>query len=320
MTSVDGTGAGRRAARHCGRRSGGGHSVTVPGVGVSGAGVSGGGRLGSATAGYGRPGVAAQPAYTPCDVMPAESTPVSRQRRQRTWVRDFLEVVLIALVLYVGISFAFQTVRVDGESMVPTLQNHDLLLGVKFSYHLHDPERGDIIVLKPPQAAETRDFIKRIIALPGDTIEIDGNYVDPSQPGPASTAVFLKPGGVGPWQKVAEPYLPEPWVDYNFCCLADGRYSQGKAMALTIPKDRYFVMGDNRNRSSDSRLIGLIPRQNIIAKAWFRLYPFDHLGGLGVGPTLLPAPIQPAAVLVPALLLRPGAVRRLTQRRRRPAA
>ena len=241
---------------------------------------------------------------------------MSRQRRRRTLVRDFLEVVLIALVLYVGISFAFQTVRVDGESMVPTLQNHDLLLGVKFSYHFHDPERGDVIVLKPPQVAETRDFIKRIIAVPGDVIEIDGSYVDPNQPGPATTAVFLKPGGIGPWQKVVEPYLPEPWVDYNFCCLTDGRYSQGKAIPLTIPRDRYFVMGDNRNRSSDSRLIGLIPRENIIAKAWFRLYPLDHLGGLGTGPSLVASPVQPAAALLPALLLRPRALARLVRRRR----
>jgi len=250
-------------------------------------------------------------------VTPAEPNPVARQRRQRTLLRDFLEVVLIALVLYVGISFAFQTVRVDGESMVPTLQNHDLLLSLKFSYHFHDPERGDIIVLRPPQVGETRDFIKRIIAVPGDTIEVDGSYVDPSQAGPATTAVFLKPGGVGPWKRVAEPYLPEPWVDYNFCCLADGRYTQGKATPLTIPKDRYFVMGDNRNRSSDSRLIGLIPRENIIARAWIRLYPLDHLGGLGAGPTLVPAPIQPAAAVVPALLLRPGTSRRLARRLRR---
>ena len=188
-----------------------------------------------------------------------------------------LEVLIIAVVLYIAIWSALQTVRVDGESMVGTLQNNDLLLASKISYYFGDPQRGDIVVLIPP-SDPTKDFIKRVIGIPGDTIEIDGSR--------SPTAVLIKPGGKGPWQRLQEPYLPEKWDTMNFCCLPGGTESSA-AQPLNIPAGKYFVMGDNRNKSSDSRSFGLVPRKNILAKAFVRVLPFGRFG-IGSGPTLVP--------------------------------
>jgi len=217
----------------------------------------------------------------------APPPPAKIGRGRRTIIRDIVEVLLLALAIYVVIAFALQTVRVEGESMVPTLQNGDLLFANKISYHFHGPDRGDIIVLQPPESPN-RDFIKRVIGLPGETIEIDGRYVDPKNPSaPPRTAIKIKEPGQNNWQILQEPYLPDqkvdPWDEMNNCCDATGR-ATSVPTPLTIPKDQYFVMGDNRNRSSDSRSIGLILRGNVLGKAWIRIWPFSHFGFLGAGP------------------------------------
>ncbi len=218
-------------------------------------------------------------------------------------------MVIIALVLYVAIWSALQTVRVDGESMVGTLQNNDLLLASKISYYFGDPQRGDIVVLIPP-TDPTKDFIKRVIGVPGDTLEIDGAQTP--------TALLIKPGGGGPWQRVKEPYLPEAWDTMNYCCLPGGTASS-VAEAISIPAGEYFVMGDNRNKSSDSRSFGLVPRKNVLAKAFVRVLPFAHFG-LGGGPTLVTDPSAllfdtPAAAAV--VLALPGGALLSWRRRRR---
>jgi len=100
----------------------------------------------------------------------------TEQPRQKSFVRDTLEIVFLALVLYVVIQYAVQTVHVLGSSMFPTLHDNDLLVASKISYKLHAPQRGDIIVFKPPDEA-SRDFIKRIIALPGERIRITNGVV-----------------------------------------------------------------------------------------------------------------------------------------------
>jgi signal peptidase I len=199
-------------------------------------------------------------------------------------------VLLIAVILYVAIAFALQTVRVDGESMVGTLQNQDLLLASKISYDFGgNPQRGDIVILIPP-TDPSQDFIKRVIGLPGDVIEIDGSH--------NPTEVLIKPGGQGLFQLLKEPYLPEAWTTLKYCCSATGT-ATSTLQPLTIPAGQYFVMGDNRNRSSDSRVFGLVPRKNILAKAILRIWPLDHFGGLGSGPTFEPA--TSTALAVPAL-------------------
>ena len=99
-----------------------------------------------------------------------EVVPSAPQRPRRRWenrnlARDILEVLALAFALYIVIALALQTVRVEGESMVPTLSNNDLLFADKLSYHLHAPNRGDIVVFQPTDEPN-RDFIKRILAIP----------------------------------------------------------------------------------------------------------------------------------------------------------
>lgn len=246
--------------------------------------------------------------------------PVSRRRRRKGgWLRDLLEVLLIALVLYIIIWTALQTVRVDGTSMVATLQDQDLLLASKISYDFGaNPSRGDIVVLIPP-SDPSRDFIKRVIGLPGDMIEVDGSK--------HPTEVLIKPGGKGSWQLLHEPYLPQPWTTLDNCCGPDGKAS-ASGEPYTVPQGEYFVMGDNRNFSSDSRSFGPVPRKNILAKAFLRIWPVNHFGGLGSGSTLAPSttnPVsavaaaspQPTAAVVPAAVVVPAGGIALLERDRR---
>jgi signal peptidase I len=233
-----------------------------------------------------------------------------RRLLARPW-RDLIEVAALALGLYVVVSLALQTVRVDGVSMVPTLTDHDLLFADKLSFHLRAPQRGDIIVLKPPGDIN-QDFIKRVIGVPGDTIEIDTST---SSDGSRRASVLIKPAGTSAFERLSEPYLSssDPWTENGYCCDTAGR-STVQPQPLTIPRNEYFVMGDNRNISEDSRTLGLIPRANILARAWVRIWPAGPLGALGTGPALVAAGVP----VLPGLLLlrRRLRVRRLLARAR----
>src|SRR4030081_1060197 len=108
-------------------------------------------------------------------------------------LREVFEVVVLAVILYLGISFAVQAVHVEGLSMYATLDDNDYLIANKIDYRLHAPQRGDIIILRPP-ADNSKDFIKRVIALPGEKLLIrDG-------------VVYIN------GHKLDEPYLPEAWT------------------------------------------------------------------------------------------------------------
>jgi signal peptidase I len=138
--------------------------------------------------------------------------------------------------------------------MDPTLAIGDRLVIEKVSYRFHSPQRGDIIVFEPPAQllqygySKQQVFIKRIIGLPGQTVQIQNGRV------------FVDN------QPLTEPYIAEV-PDYQWG-------------PEEVPADSLFVMGDNRNHSNDSHIWGFLPQANIVGRAWFRFYPFDRLGFL----------------------------------------
>jgi signal peptidase I len=165
-----------------------------------------------------------------------------------SWFRDLFLSVLIAIVV---ILFLYQPVKVEGTSMMPSLQNDERIFINKFVYRfgISDIGRGDTVVFLYP-GDPTKSYIKRVIGIPGDTIEIDNGRV----------IVNKKP--------IAEPYVAEDNRDQI-------------TMALkTVPTDQYFVLGDHRSSSNDSRSWGWVPRQNIYGKAVFVYWPLEDLGAV----------------------------------------
>ncbi|MCM8710606.1 signal peptidase I [Clostridium sp. SYSU_GA19001] len=155
-------------------------------------------------------------------------------------------IAIIAAILI--ITFVFETVSVDGQSMFPTLDHKDRLIVEKVSYYFRKPEVGDIVVFKYP--ADTREkFIKRVIAVSGDKVKIEDNK--------------LYVNGI----EKNEPYLNEKIIN--------GYYPE-----TTVPKNTIFVLGDNRNNSKDSRFpdVGFINLKLVVGKASIRIYPFNKIG------------------------------------------
>jgi signal peptidase I len=183
---------------------------------------------------------------------PAAAAAAARTSTASSLFRELVEVVVLAVILYFGISFAVQAVHVEGLSMFATLDDNDYLIANKIDYRLHAPQRGDIIILRPP-TDNSKDFIKRIIALPGDRLLISDGIV------------YIN------GHRLDEPYLPEAWVTLNNLYGPDG---------MVVPPNEYFVMGDNRNRSQDSRTFGFIGRDRIDGRAWFRIWPLNHFGNI----------------------------------------
>lgn len=165
--------------------------------------------------------------------------PVEADARQVTQpagvvLREIVETLLLTLFIFWIVNSATGRYRVEGHSMMPTLKEGEYLIVNKLSYYLEEPERGDIIVLHYPRDP-SREYIKRIVGLPGDQVEIGNGQV--------------KVNGV----VLQEPYLngPPTYVDQSW----------------VVPADNFFVLGDNRNNSSDSRSWSFLPRSDIVGKA-----------------------------------------------------
>jgi signal peptidase I len=169
---------------------------------------------------------------------------------------DFIETIVIALAIFVVVYlFLFQPHEVKGSSMYPNFMDGEYILTDKFSYRFSLPQRGDIIVFKSPQNKEI-DFIKRIIGLPGDLIRISGGFVY-----------------VNDVRLSESSYLPSGYLTNGGAFLREGN-------TVTVPTAGYFVLGDNRNHSSDSREWGFVSSSDIIGKAWFRYWPISQIGGI----------------------------------------
>lgn len=177
----------------------------------------------------------------------AKKKPKSAFQELMEWI---LYLLVIIVLTYLIITFVGQRTKVDGHSMEPTLSHGDNLIIDKLSYRFHDPERYDIIVF-PYQHAENTYYIKRIIGLPNETVQIKDGYV------------YIN--GV----KSEEHYGKEVMRDAKMA-----------ADPIVLGEDEYFVLGDNRNNSSDSRdpSVGVLHRNQLLGKAWVRIYPFDTFG------------------------------------------
>lgn len=183
-------------------------------------------------------------------------------KRNREWL-EWIKVIVLALGLAAVVRlFFFAPIVVDGPSMLPTLHDGDQVIVNKFVYHLREPERFDVVVF---HASEQRDFIKRVIGLPGEHIEYrdDQLYVN----GEAVEEPFLDER-----REFTEPYQPLT-NDFTLEELP-GEYD-------TIPEGYVLVLGDNRTNSTDSRMIGLIPIEEIVGKAMFIYLPFDRIQLIG---------------------------------------
>jgi signal peptidase I len=175
----------------------------------------------------------------------------ARRRRRKRAIIEWVIVLLVALGVAVGMrTFVVQTFYIPSGSMEPTLNIGDRILVDKLSYHLHAVHRGDIIVFSRPPGETlepgVNDLVKRVIGLPGETISgQDGQ-------------VFINGKA-----------LPEPWLPKG---VVTGNFSPVK-----IPKGYYFVMGDNRGFSSDSRVFGPISGSLIVGRVVMRIWPLSHI-------------------------------------------
>lgn len=164
-------------------------------------------------------------------------------------IREIIETIVLTILMFLVIRFAVQNFNIEGTSMEPSLHNTELILVDKWSYLFHAPDRGDVIVfVAPPDPSQ--DYIKRIIAIPGDTLTIH------------DTTVIVD--GV----TLSEPYVA-PQNQGN-------PYAFKVINNMVIPSNDYFVLGDNRGGSSDSRNWGFVPRANIIGKAALVYWPLGQ--------------------------------------------
>ncbi len=175
--------------------------------------------------------------------MPTESS--------ENFFTELLKFVLIAAAIVFPIRlFIAQPFVVSGASMDPTFRNGQYLIVDELSYRLNTPERGDVIIFRYPRNPK-EFFIKRIIGLPSEVVSINGNTITVTKTD-------------GSTLTMSEPYV--------------SNHGNGSTQTYPLKMDEYFVMGDNRPESSDSRVWGPLPRNNIIGRAFVRLLPVNNIG------------------------------------------
>ncbi|NEO97431.1 MAG: signal peptidase I [Symploca sp. SIO2E9] len=198
-------------------------------------------------------------------------------KRENPWIEG-LKTIALSAVLALGIRTLVAEARwIPSGSMLPTLQINDRLIIDKVSYRFQDPKRGDVVVFRPTDTLKKQNFkdafIKRVIGLPGDKVELqDGKVYVNNQP-------------------LVEKYLDQGQKTIiDVCHNSNNQSSYYLSKAVTVPSDSYLVLGDNRQSSYDSRCWGLVPRDNIIGKAIVRFWPLNSVGGLNKDPVY---PITP---------------------------
>jgi signal peptidase I len=184
------------------------------------------------------------------------------QQVENPWIEGLKTIVLSGVLAFGIRSFVAEARYIPSGSMLPTLQINDRLIIDKISYNFRNPDRGDIVVFSPTDELKKQNFkdafIKRVIGLPGDKVEVKGERVYVND------------------QPLRENYI-EDKPNYNFG-------------PVTVPADQYLVLGDNRNNSYDSHYWGYVPRDRIIGRAVVRFWPLNRVGELD------PTPQYPASL------------------------
>ena len=178
----------------------------------------------------------------------ALSRPSLQYRSFRQTAREIGETIVLVAMIYTLVNLASARFVVDGPSMQPNFATGQFVIVSRVNYLLTDPQRGDVVVFNYP-GDPTQDYIKRVIGLPGDTVEI------------RDTQVYVN------GNELTEPYINEPCTP-NTC----------RDNTWTLGSDQFFMMGDNRNHSSDSRAFGPVARHFIVGKALVRYWPPQDWG------------------------------------------
>ena len=167
------------------------------------------------------------------------------KKGKKSMFRELLETVISAgIIAFIIITFIGQVTVVLGASMESTLHNKERLIANKIGYRLESPKQGEIIIFRPPLDTK-RNYIKRVIGVPGDKVEIVNGKV-----------------------YVNDEALNESYVEHK---------SYENMPVVTVPENSYFVLGDNRPNSSDSRYWGFVPRKNVVGKAWAIFWPLNKI-------------------------------------------
>lgn len=233
--------------------------------------------------------------YESPDPVRAESAPPSdppASRRGLGCALEIIETLLLTLVIYLLIhNFIAQPFEVEQSSMVPTIVEGQYVLIDKVSPRFGGYQRGDIVVFTPPEGYSQGGvpFIKRVIGLPGDTVRLDNGRVYVTPPGGAAVRLeepYVNTDASGK----AEPTLPNPRNDQT---------------QWVVPADTYFVMGDNRRVSEDSRVFGPVSRDLILGRALLRYFPLDRIGVFS-RPTYDGLPDSAPSISPSPAALRPG--------------
>lgn len=187
---------------------------------------------------------------------PDQPQPKKEHPPENPWV-ETIKTLVTAGILAIGIrTFVAEARYIPSESMLPTLEVNDRLIIEKVSYHFKDPQRGDVVVFYPTEILEQKNykdaFIKRVIGIPGDTVEVKQGHVYVNG------------------RQLEEKYINEA-PDYPYG-------------PVSIPEGHYLVLGDNRNNSYDSHYWGFVPREKLVGKAFVRFWPFNRMGTLSETP------------------------------------
>ncbi len=166
------------------------------------------------------------------------------------YLRELVETVVLALIMFLIIRQGIQNYRIESHSMQPNFYENQFVLVNKLAYRLGEPSRGDVVVFNNP-ANPREDYIKRIVGLPGDTVDF------------ADGVVYIN--GL----PLDEPYTNPP------------TYGSVSGSTVVVPADHIFVMGDNRPNSRDSRAFGPLTEDLVVGRAWLRVWPFSEWGTVG---------------------------------------